>query len=247
MTYNTSRENIQFPEYGRSVEMLIAHARTIENPVHRQKTVDAIVRIIFTLNPGNSTRNMDDFRERVWNHIFKMSDYELGVKPPDSVTIRKESEKSKPQPVDYPVNDSRFRHYGNNVKKLIEKAVAMEDGPKKEGLVEVIASYMKLAYKTWAREHFVSDDVVKDDLEYLSDNKLTLHENYNSLDLLAAGISNRRDIGIPKNQAKGRQGSGRQGNNRQGGGSSSNNRGRGSFGGGSGGGGNKYDNKRGRR
>jgi hypothetical protein len=221
MAYNTSQEDIKFPEYGRSVEQLLQHAKAIENPLHRQKTVDTIFKIILTLNPGNNTRNFDDFRERVWNHMFKMTDYALGVKPPDGVVIRKEEEKSKPEPVAYPISDSRFRHYGNNVKMLIEKAIAMEDGPKKEGLVEVVASYMKLAYKTWAREHYVSDDVVKDDLEYLSDGKLTLHENYNSLDLLAAGISHRRDIGGTGQ----RQGGKGRTNNRQGGtGSSGNNR-----------------------
>jgi Domain of unknown function (DUF4290) len=218
MAYNTSQEVIKFPEYGRSVEQLLDHAKTIENTQHRQDTVDAIFKIILTLNPGTSTRNFDDFKERVWNHMFKMTNYELNVKAPNGVVIRREEEKSKPEPVAYPVSDSRFRHYGNNVKTLIEKAIAMEDGPKKEGLVEVIGSYMKLAYKTWAREHFVSDDVVKTDLEYLSDGKLTLHENYNSLDLLAAGIHNRRDLQNNTNQGGRPLKSGRSGTNRTNGG-----------------------------
>jgi hypothetical protein len=246
MSYNTSNETIKFPEYGRSVEQLLEYAVKIENPQHRQKTVETIFKIILTLNPGNNTRNFDDFRERVWNHMFKMTDYKLNVQPPDSVVIRREEEKSKPEPVAYPKSDSRFRHYGNNVKTLIEKAIAMEDGPKKEGLVEVIASYMKLAYKTWAREHFVSDDVVKDDLIYLSDGKLELHENYNSLDLLAAGISGRRDLqGTQGQRGKGRSGSGNRGggmgSSRSGGTGNRNNRGSNNNGG------MKFDPKRKRR
>ncbi len=213
MSYNTALEDIRFPEYGRSVEQLLNYAKTIENPQHRQKTVEAIFKIILILNPGNSARNFDDFRERVWNHMFKMTDYQLNVNPPEGVVIRREEEKSKPEPVEYPKSDSRFRHYGNNVKTLIEKAIGMEDGPVKEGLVEVIASYMKLAYKTWSREHYVSDDVVKDDLEFLSDGKLTLHEGYASLDLLAAGVRGGRELqGGGSRQSKGR------GGNRQGGG-----------------------------
>lgn len=47
--------------------------------------------------------------------------------------------------------------------------------------MEVIASYMKLAYKTWNREHYVSDDVVKDDLEILSEGQLELHEGHTRL------------------------------------------------------------------
>ena len=63
----------------------------------------------------------------------------------------------------------------------------MPEGSKKEGFVEVIASYMKLAYKTWNKEHYVSDDIVKEDLESLSDGQLALHEGHDSLDKLAAG------------------------------------------------------------
>jgi hypothetical protein len=166
-----------------------------------------------------------------------MTNYELNVNPPDGVVIRKEEEKSKPEPVEYPKSDSRFRHYGNNVKTLIEKAVGMEDGPVKEGLVEVIASYMKLAYKTWAREHYVSDDVVKDDLEFLSDGKLTLHEGYASLDLLAAGVRGGRDLQHIGRQSKGRGGNNRGGGNRPGGGGGRKQQG----------GGGKFDNKRRRR
>lgn len=180
--------------------------------------------------------------------MFKMTNYELNVTAPDGVTIRREEEKSKPEPVEYPMADSRFRHYGNNVKTLIEKAIAMEDGPKKEGLVEVIGSYMKLAYKTWAREHYVSDDVVKDDLEYLSDGKLTLHENYASLDLLAAGISHRRDMqGGIGNQRQGKSRGSRGGGASNSRGSRSGNLGSGNNRGGSSNGGNKFDNKRKRR
>jgi hypothetical protein len=52
----------------------------------------------------------------------------------------------------------------------------MPEGPKRDGFVAVIASYMKLAYRTWNKEHFVSDEVVKSDLESLSGGKLVLKE-----------------------------------------------------------------------
>jgi len=81
-----------------------------------------------------------------------------------------------------------MRHYGNSVHALIQKAIEMPEGPKREGFVEVIASYMKLAYKTWNKEHYVSDDIVKEDLEILSNGQLLLHEGHDSLDKLAAGV-----------------------------------------------------------
>lgn len=121
----------------------------------------------------------------------------------------------------------------------------MPEGPKREGFAEVIASYMKLAYKTWNKEHYVSDDIVKEDLEILSNGQLVLHEGHDSLDKLAAGAGrhekdrnrNRNNRGPNKNNAGG---AGRNNRNRSGGGGS----GSGSGGSGSGGGGNYKRRKR---
>jgi hypothetical protein len=184
--YNTERPDIHFPEYGRSIQEMLQYAKTLEPRPLRQKTVEAIIGLMMQLGPGGN-RNMDDYREKLWNHAFAIANYELDVTPPPGITIRREEERPKAEPIGYPASATRFRHYGNSIQALIQKAIEMPDGPKKEGFVEVIASYMKLAYKTWNKEHYVSDDIVKDDLEILSDGLLELHEGYESLDKLAAG------------------------------------------------------------
>lgn len=183
--YNTDKEQIRFPEYGRSVQEMIQFAKTIEDRQKRQKAVEAIIGLMQQLNPvGN--RNLDDYRDKLWSHAFAIGNYELDVTPPPGVTIRHENDRPVIEQVEYPASATRFRHYGNGIQALIKKAIEMPDGSKKEGFVEVIASYMKLAYKTWNKEHYVSDDVVKDDLVILSDGRLELHEGHNSLDTLAA-------------------------------------------------------------
>lgn len=85
--YNTERAPSQYPEYGRSIQEMIQHALTIESLPQRQKTVEAIVGLMITLSPSNPNRNMDDFREKLWNHVFAIANYELGVKPPPGVNI----------------------------------------------------------------------------------------------------------------------------------------------------------------
>jgi hypothetical protein len=183
--YNTDKEQIRFPEYGRSVQEMLQFAKTIEDPYKRQKTVESIIGLMQQLNPvGN--RNLDDYRDKLWSHAFSIGNYELGVTPPPGITIRHEDDKPLIEKVEYPPTATRFRHYGNGIQALIKKAIEMPEGSKKEGFVEVIASYMKLAYKTWNKEHYVSDDVVKDDLVILSDGQLELHEGHSSLDTLAA-------------------------------------------------------------
>ncbi|MBK6995832.1 MAG: DUF4290 domain-containing protein [Lewinellaceae bacterium] len=185
--YNTERPDIQFPEYGRSIQEMLLHAKTIESPQKRQKTVESIIGLMIQLGPQGN-RNMDDYREKLWNHVFALTNYELEVNVPSGIVIRREEDRAKPQPLGYPTTATRMRHYGNSVHALIQKAIEMPEGPKREGFVEVIASYMKLAYKTWNKEHYVSDDIVKEDLEILSNGLLLLHEGHDSLDKLAAGV-----------------------------------------------------------
>ena len=120
----------------------------------------------------------------------------------------------------------------------------MPEGPKREGFVEVIASYMKLAYKTWNKEHYVSDDIVKEDLEILSNGQLILHEGHDSLDKLAAGVGkldNRNRTNPGGNDRSGRRRGGRNRGSNSGGGGGGNNNNRG------GGGGGNNNNNSGRR
>ncbi|MBK9338902.1 MAG: DUF4290 domain-containing protein [Lewinellaceae bacterium] len=186
--YNTEKKDIRFPEYGRAIQEMLEFARTIPEPQKRQKTVEAIIGLMQQLNPiGN--RNIDDYREKLWNHAFAIAGYELDITPPPGIVLRRKDERPAAERPTYPPTTTRLRHYGYNVQTLIKKAIEMPEGTKKEGFVEVIASYMKLAYKTWNREHYVSDDVVKDDLEILSNGELELHEGHSSLDILASSIS----------------------------------------------------------
>ena len=236
--YNTERPDIQYPEYGRSVQEMIQYAKTIENPRKRQNTVEAIIQLMMQLNPiGN--RNVDDYREKLWNHAFAIGNYELDVTPPPNIIIRRKDERERPQPLGYPPSATRFRHYGNGIQALIKKAIEMPDGSKKEGFVEVIGAYMKLAYKTWNREHYVSDDIVKEDLEILSDGQLSMHEGHSSLDVLAAHVKAEVKPSVKGRSGGGRgsRGGSRSSNNKQSGnnrnsGNSSNRRGRGGSNGG---------------
>ena len=207
--YNTEKETISYPEYGRGIQEMLQYAKTIPEQLKRQKTVEAIIGLMQQLNPSGN-RNLEDYREKLWNHAFAIAGYDLDVTPPPGVVLRREEDKPKATKIPYPPSTSRLRHYGYNVQTLIKKAIEMPEGTKKEGFVEVIASYMKLAYKTWNREHYVSDDVVKDDLEILSDGQLGLHEGHSSLDILAFS-ANKKDKEMQRMQQRNRNKNGGKG------------------------------------
>lgn len=189
MDYNSDREKMIIPEYGRNVQNLIKYAKTLENPVHRQVFVEKIIDLIMQMHPQN--KNLEDYRLKIWSHAFRIASYELDVQLPDGMDLTFKKEPIKPDPMDYPKMETRYRHYGQNIQTLIDKAKSMEEGPVRDGFVEVIGSYMKLAYRTWNKEPYVSDDIILNDLENLSDGELELHTE-GSLDNLAGGNKKRK-------------------------------------------------------
>jgi hypothetical protein len=204
LEYNSARENLVIPEYGRNVQKLIDYAKTIEDPKYRQAFVEKIVDLMQQMHP--QARNMDDYREKLWKHVYRIADYDLDVTPTDGSPIKKSEVEKRPEMIDYPEFEAKYRHYGHNVQRLIKKALSMEPGPKKDGFVAVIGSYMKLAYRTWNKEHYVSDDIIKSDLESLSNGKLALKDSV-SIDNLSH--SNRRRKRPPSSNGHKGRGRGR--------------------------------------
>lgn len=182
MEYNSQRDNIIIPEYGRYVQKMIEYIRTLPEQEHRQAAIEKMVDMIQQMFP--QSRSVEDYREKIWKQILRMAQFELDVVPPPGIEIEPLKNPCKPDKIPYPVSEARFRHYGNHVQRLVRKALEMEEGPKRDEFAKVIASYMKLAYRTWNKEHYVSDDVIKVDLASLSGGKLVVQDNA-SLDGLA--------------------------------------------------------------
>jgi Domain of unknown function (DUF4290) len=190
IAYNTSHEHLIMPEYGRNVQQLVRHAQQIQDPAYRQQFCEEIIDLIQQLYP--QAKNVEDYRSKLWQHLFHIAKYNLDVVTPTGVVPTPETARKKPERVPYPQQDTRFRHYGNNLHKLILRARDMDAGTIKDGFVHTIGSYMKLAYKTWNREHYVSDEVIKNDLDILSNGRLSLDEN-SRIDGLANSTRSRRE------------------------------------------------------
>jgi len=175
MAYNSSREILVMPEYGRNIQLLVEYAKTIEDKEYRYAFADKILDLMNQMHPQN--RNIEDYRTKLWRHLYQIANFELDVIPPDGLIPTREEVYKKPDKVPYPKSDAKYRHYGNNVSQLIKKALSMEPGPKKQGFVAVIGSYMKLAYKTWNKDLYVSDEIIKNDLFSLSNGELKIEDH----------------------------------------------------------------------
>ncbi len=180
--YNSEREPLVIPEYGRNVQNMIRYAQNIEDRELRQAFVEKIARLISIMFPQE--RNQANYEEKIWNNIFRIAHYNLDVTPPTGHIPTPEEDNRKPDPINYPQSDYKLRHYGHNVQRLVEKAIAEKDDQKRNEFTLVIAAYMKLAYRTWNQESNVTDDVIRADLRKLSDGKLSLPKEVSIPDLL---------------------------------------------------------------
>lgn len=170
MEYNTQRKKLIIPEYGRHVQQLVDHCMTIEDDDERNKFAKSIIDVMGDLNPH--LRDVPDFQHKLWDQLFIMANFDLKVDSPYPIPTKAEMN-TVPKKMAYPSNESKYRYYGTNVKKMIEIAKSWEEGDKKEGLKYVIANQMKKNYLKWNKDQ-VEDEVIFNHLEELSNGSLKL-------------------------------------------------------------------------
>jgi len=155
-------------EYGRHIQKMIEYVLTIEDPEHRQQNAQAVIELMGFLNPH--LKNVEDFRHKLWDHLFLISDFKLDVKSPYPIPTR-ETLKGKPKPLPYPKRYPKFSHLGKNLEIIINKALKEDNPDKRLGFANAIAYYMKLAYNNWHKE-LVHDDAIQSELTSITDGQL---------------------------------------------------------------------------
>jgi len=173
MEYNTSRERMIIPEYGRNVQRMVDYLLTIENRDERNKQAQNLIAIIANLNPQVYETD-EDPDHKLWDHLHIMSDFKLEVDAPYPPPAP-ESLMEKPEEVAYPVNSRRFRHYGRITRQMIDHAVSLPEGEEKKALTEAVANLMKKNYIIWNKDN-VDDAVILDNLKTLSEGQLDLSD-----------------------------------------------------------------------
>ena len=80
LEYNGERPHLIIPEYGRHIQKLIDHCILIEDVEERNKMAKAIVDVMGNLQPH--LRDVPDFKHKLWDQLFIMSDFKLEVESP---------------------------------------------------------------------------------------------------------------------------------------------------------------------
>jgi len=177
LEYNTVREDLIIPEYGRHIQKMINYASSRKTKEERNKLANAIISVMGNLQPH--LRDVADFQHKLWDQLFIMSDFKLDADSPFEKPS-KEILNAKPEPLSYPQNFPKYRFYGNNIKIMIDEAVKWDSGEMKDALVLTIANHMKKCFLNWNKDN-VEDQVIFDHLYELSETKIDIRDTKEEL------------------------------------------------------------------
>ena len=155
-------------EYGRHIQKMVEYLLTIEDKEKRQNQAYTVIELMGFLNPH--LKNVEDFKHKLWDHLFYVSDFKLQVDSPYPIP-KKETYRAKPDPLPYPKRHPKYSHLGKNLELVIDKALKENDPEKKSGFANSIAYYMKLAYSNWHKE-LVHDDAIRSELDDITGGEL---------------------------------------------------------------------------
>ncbi|WP_456440272.1 DUF4290 domain-containing protein [Psychroserpens sp.] len=175
--YNTEREHLIIPEYGRHLQKMVNYAKELPTKEERNKVAKSIINVMGNMQPH--LRDVPDFQHKLWDQLFIIADFELDADSPYPTTSKEELNE-RPEPLKYPQNFPKYRFYGNNIKTMIDVANTWEEGELKEALVYTIANHMKKCFLNWNKDT-VEDYVIFNHLYELSEGKINLKEGAEDL------------------------------------------------------------------
>jgi hypothetical protein len=202
LEYNAERPHLIIPEYGRHLQKLIDQATAINDKIERNKAAKYIIQVMGSLNPH--LRDVLDFQHKLWDQLFIMSDFKLDVDSPYPIPTR-EVINLKPDRLEYPQKNPKYRFYGNNIKYMIDVANSWDDGEMKNALIRVIANHMKKSFLSWNKDT-VTDAVIFEHLFELSKGRINLvqsdEELINTNDLLRTNKKTSNKTNVQNNKTK---------------------------------------------
>lgn len=170
LEYNSERDDLNLPEYGRHIQKLVDHCRDLESKEERNKMARAIIDVMGNLSPH--LRDVADLQHKLWDQLFIIADFDLDVDSPYPVHTEEELF-ATPEKMDYPQKRPKYRFYGNNIQRMIDTARSWEKGEKREALTFIIANHMKKCFLNWNKDS-VKDEVIFSHLYELSEGEINL-------------------------------------------------------------------------
>ena len=170
MNYNTSLEPIILKEYGRNVQKLVEHLKTIEDKEKRTRQAHALVELMKQVVP--SVKETLETNQKLWDDLYIMAGFDIEIDgpydKPEEEVINK-----RPQRMQYSSNHIRYKHYGRNIELLIQEAIKKEDPQEREEAIIYIGKLMKSFYGSWNKE-VIDDEVILENIQTISKGALDI-------------------------------------------------------------------------
>ncbi len=163
LDYNTQRERLMLPEYGREVQKMVDHAVSLPTREERQRCAEAIIAVMERMFPG--TGEVSDHRHKLWDHLALMSGFQLDIDWPCDVSQAAKIT-TRPEPMEYPMKDIPVRHYGNMIFEMFAKLKEMPPGPERDELARLTANHMKRDLYQWSHGSADNEKVIDDIARY---------------------------------------------------------------------------------
>lgn len=207
LEYNTEREKLGMPEYGRNVLRMVEQLKEIQDKAKRTEQAQAVIKVMEILNP--QVHAQENFEQKLWDHLFMIAGYDLDVDSPYPVP---EKETFETRPVAIPMKGDKIRamHYGRNIEKIIGLLCEQPDDEVKTETIRSLAIYMRTQYLIWNKDS-VADETIFADIEKISGGRLVVPEGI-SLSKISADASFARPnmgLGPKKNNSRRNRGKGR--------------------------------------
>jgi len=168
--YNTQRPHIILKEYGRNVQKLVEYIRNTPSKEKRTELAYTLIELIKQLTP--TIKDQPENPQRVWDDLYIIADFNLDINSPYPVPAREILFK-KPERVEYPQSQVRFKHYGKNIEKLVKEALKKEDPQEREDAIIYLGKLMKTFYGNWNKET-IDDSVILKDIQDMSGGALNM-------------------------------------------------------------------------
>lgn len=200
LDYNTKRETLLLPEYGREIQRMVDYAIGCPTRDERNACANTIVRMMGTKVP-NATETNDGVRA-LWDHLYIMGRGQLDIDWPydmsEAVKITQ-----KPQPMPIRKNHVKLRHYGHLVEECFDILKTMPNGRERDKLIYLTANQMKRDLAIWGRGT-MDDERVADDLARFTDGCVQLDINNMQLERVqeTAALMNVNGNRMPKQGKK---------------------------------------------
>ena len=201
LDYNTSRERLAMPEYGRNVLRMVDQLREIPDRAKRTEQAYAVVKVMELLNP--QVHSQDNFEHKLWDHLYMIAGYDLDVDSPWPCPV---AEEFTTDPVPIPMKGSKIKafHYGRNIESIINLICEQPEGEVKTELIRSLAIYMRQQYLIWNKDS-VADETIFADIEKLSDGRIKVPEGISLSKISGDANFSRPGMGINVGQPGGQR------------------------------------------